>query len=79
MDRLFSDSKIVKNLLTCGKWDVQFALKQPTAGYAPAMTAEPAGNGNASGYVLNKGLETAVKLNYYDMASGNWYAHETGD
>ena len=43
------------------------------------MTAEPAGNGNASGYVLNKGLETAVKLNYYDMASGNWYAPETGD
>lgn len=79
LDRLFSDSKIVKNLLPCGKWDVQFALKQPTAGYAPAMTAEPAGNGNASGYVLNKGLETAVKLNYYDMASGNWYAPETGD
>lgn len=79
LDRLFSDSKIVKNLLPCGKWDVQFALKQPTAGYAPAMTAEPAGNGNASGYVLNKGLETAVKLNYYDMASGNWYVPETGD
>lgn len=79
LDRLFSDSKIVKNLLPCGKWDVQFALKQPTAGYAPAMTAEPAGDGNASGYVLNKGLETAVKLNYYDMASGNWYAPETGD
>lgn len=79
LDRLFSDSKIVKNLLPCGKWDVQFALKQPTAGYAPAMIAEPAGNGDNSGYLLNKGLETAVKLNYYDMASGNWYAPETGN
>lgn len=78
LDRLFSDSKIVKNLLPCGKWDVQFALEQPAAGYAPAMTAEPAGNGDNSGYLLNKGLETAVKLNYYDMASGNWYAPETG-
>ncbi len=79
LDRLFSDSKIVKNLLPCGKWDVQFALEQPAAGYAPAMTAEPAGNGDNSGYLLNKGLETAVKLNYYDMASGNWYAPETGN
>lgn len=79
LDRLFSDSKIVKNLLPCGKWDVQFALKQPTAGYAPAMIAEPAGNGDNSGYLLNKGLETAVQLNYYDMASGNWYAPETGN
>ena len=78
LDRLFSDSKIVKNLLPCGKWDVQFALDQPT-GYKPAMTAEPAGNGDNSGYLLNKGLETAVKLNYYDMASGNWYAPETGN
>lgn len=79
LDRLFSDSKIVKNLLPCGKWDVQFALKQPAAGYAPAMIAEPAGNGDNSGYLLNKGLETAVKLNYYDMESGNWYAPETGN
>ena len=79
LNRIFSDSKIVKNLLPCGKWDVQFALKQPTAGYAPAMIAEPAGNGDNSGYLLNKGLETAVKLNYYDMASGNWYAPETGN
>lgn len=76
--RLFSDSKIVKNLLPCGKWDVQFALEQPATGYAPAMTAEPAGNGDNSGYMLNKGLETAVQLNYYNMASGNWYAPETG-
>lgn len=79
LNRIFSDSKIVKNLLPCGKWDVQFALKQPTAGYAPAMIAEPAGNGDNSGYLLNKGLETAVQLNYYDMASGNWYAPETGN
>ena len=79
LNRIFSDSKIVKNLLPCGKWDVQFALEQPAAGYAPAMTAEPAGNGDNSGYLLNKGLETAVKLNYYDMASGNWYAPETGN
>ena len=79
LDRLFSDSKIVKNLLPCGKWDVQFALEQPAAGYAPAMIAEPAGNGDNSGYLLNKGLETAVQLNYYDMASGNWYAPETGN
>lgn len=77
LNRIFSDSKIVKNLLPCGKWDVQFALDQPTD-YKPAMTAEPAGNGDNSGYLLNKGLETAVKLNYYDMASGNWYAPETG-
>lgn len=77
LDRLFSDSRIVKNLLPCGKWDVQFALDQPTD-YKPAMTAEPAGNGDNSGYLLNKGLETAVKLNYYNMASGNWYAPETG-
>lgn len=74
LDRLFSDSKIVKNLLPCGKWDVQFALTQPTAGYAPAMIAEPAGNGDNSGYLLNKGVETAVKLVYGESMGENWYA-----
>ena len=38
LDRLFADSKPVTNLLPCGKWDIQFAKKQPATGYAPALT-----------------------------------------
>ena len=29
LDRLFYDSKPVKDMLPCGKWDIQFAKKQP--------------------------------------------------
>ena len=75
LHRIFSDSTIVKNLLPCGKWDVQFALEQPTAGYAPAMIAEPAGNGDNSGYLLNKkDAGTAVQLVYGASMGDNWYA-----
>lgn len=80
LDRLFADSKPVTNLLPCGKWDIQFAKKQPATGYAPALTGgnEPAGEADVTGYTLKKGLWDAVKLNYTNMGS-NWYAPATSN
>ena len=80
LDRLFSKSRIVKNLLPCGKWDVQFALTQPTTGYAPAMNTEYAADGEHGGYVLEDDDDVmAVELRYSGMASDNWYAPETAN
>ena len=78
LDRLFSDSKPVKDMLPCGKWDIQFAKKQPATGYAPALTGntEPAGETDKTGYTLKKGALDAVQLNYNGMGD-NWYAPET--
>lgn len=75
LDRLFADSKTVKNLLPCGAWDIQFAEKQPAKdyGYAVAATTVPAAD--ATGHQLVKGLETAVQLNY--AAGEPWYAPAT--
>ena len=80
LDRLFADSKPVKNMLPCGKWDIQFAKKQPATGYAPALTGgnEPAGEADVTGYTLKKGLLDAVKLNYTNMGN-NWYAPATAN
>ena len=80
LDRLFADSKPVTNLLPCGKWDIQFAKKQPATGYAPALTGgnEPAGENDVTGYTLKKGLLDAVKLNYTGMGN-NWYAPATSN
>lgn len=84
LDRLFSNSRIVKNLLPCGKWDVQFAPEQPAAtaaaGYAPAMNTEYAADGEHGGYVLQDDDDMmAVELRYSGMASDNWYAPETAN
>lgn len=75
LDRLFADSKTVKNLLPCGAWDIQFAKEQPAKdyGYAVAATTVPAAD--ATGHQLVKGLETAVQLNY--AAGEPWYAPAT--
>ena len=78
LDRLFADSKPVKNMLPCGKWDLQFAKTQPTTGYTPALTGnkEPAVDNDLTGYTLKKGAVEAVKLNYNNMGN-NWYAPAT--
>ena len=75
LDRLFADSKVVKNLLPCGAWDIQFAKEQPAKdyGYAVAATTVPAAD--ATGHQLVKGLQTAVQLNY--AAGEPWYAPAT--
>ena len=80
LDRLFADSKPVKNMLPCGKWDIQFAKTQPATGYAPALTGgkEPAGESDVTGYTLKKNLLDAVKLNYTGMGN-NWYAPATSN
>ena len=75
LDRLFADSKTVKNLLPCGAWDIQFAKEQPAKdyGYAVAATTVPAAD--ATGHQLVKGLQTAVQLNY--AAGEPWYESAT--
>lgn len=70
LDRLFADSKVVKNMLECGKWDIQFAKTQPANGYASGAVTVP--SADAAGHSLVKGLETAVQLNY--AAGTPWYA-----
>lgn len=70
LDRLFADSKVVKNMLECGKWDIQFAGEQPANGYKSG--AKPVPSTDAAGHKLVKGLETAVQLNY--AAGEPWYA-----
>ena len=70
LDRLFADSKVVKNMLECGKWDIQFAKTQPANGYASGAVTVP--SADAAGHSLVKGLNTAVQLNY--AAGTPWYA-----
>lgn len=70
LDRLFADSKVVKNMLKCGKWDIQFAKTQPANGYASGAVTVP--SADAAGHSLVKGLTTAVQLNY--AAGTPWYA-----
>ena len=69
LDRLFADSKVVKNMLECGKWDIQFAKTQPANGYASGAVTVP--SADAAGHSLVKGLNTAVQLNY--AAGTPWY------
>ncbi len=77
LDRLFADSKIVKNMLPCGKWDLQFAEeKQPNGYKVPFTSGEPAKDGDTRGYYLEKGTETAVSLNFNGMGD-NWYGPAT--
>lgn len=70
LDRLFADSKVVKNMLECGKWDIQFAKTQPANGYASGALTVP--SADAAGHSLVKGMNTAVQLNY--AAGTPWYA-----
>ena len=80
LDRLFAEYKPVKNMLPCGKWDIQFAKTQPATGYAPALTgnAEPAPDNDVTGYTLKNGVADAVKLNYNGMGN-NWYVPATSN
>ena len=71
LDRLFADSKVVKNMLECGKWDIQFAKTQPANGYASGAVTVPSAD-DAAGHSLVKGMNTAVQLNY--AAGTPWYA-----
>ena len=70
LDRLFADSKVVKNMLKCGTWDIQFAKTQPANGYASGAVTVP--SADAAGHSLVKGQSTAVQLNY--AAGTPWYA-----
>lgn len=70
LDRLFADSKVVKNMLECGTWDIQFAKTQPANGYASGAVTVP--SADAAGHSLVKGMNTAVQLNY--AAGTPWYA-----
>lgn len=70
LDRLFADSKVVKNMLKCGTWDIQFAKTQPANGYASGAVTVP--SADAAGHSLVKGMNTAVQLNY--AAGTPWYA-----
>lgn len=76
LDRLFNESKPVKDLLPCGKWDIQFTHDQKIP-YSPAQFNEPAGMGNDMGYRLysNSG-NLAVTMNYNGMGD-NWYKAAT--
>ena len=80
LDRLFAEYKPVKNMLPCGKWDIQFAKTQPATGYAPALNGnvEPAPDNDVMGYTLKNGAADAVKLNYNGMGN-NWYAPATSN
>lgn len=57
---------IVKNMTSCGSWDLQFCKDNQQAGYAPQTygTAEPdmSTTANIAGYNLVKGLDKAAKL-----------------
>lgn len=76
LDRIFNESKPVKDLLPCGKWDIQFTHDQNIP-YSPAQFNEPAGMGNGMGYFLySNGGQLAVKMNYNGMGD-NWYKAAT--
>lgn len=76
LDRIFNESKPVKDLLPCGKWDIQFTHDQNIP-YSPAQFNEPAGMGNDMGYFLySNGGQLAVKMNYNGMGD-NWYKAAT--
>lgn len=72
LDRLFADSKVVKNMLACGKWDIQFAKKQPANGYTSGAVTVPSADAAGHSLVMVKGMNTAVQLNY--AAGTPWYA-----
>lgn len=67
-DRLFADNQIVKNMLPCGKWDLQFAPTQDVLGsfagvnYTYQSTINPTGNISTAVSTPNNGyMLTAVK------------------
>lgn len=74
MNLFTSGHPIVKDMLACGEWDLQFAKTQPVTGYAPTMTSEPAIT-KATGYDLKKGATLAADLTYGDGTAENWYAY----
>lgn len=74
MNLFTSGHPIVKDMLACSEWDLQFAKTQPVTGYAPTMTSEPAMT-KATGYDLKKGATLAADLTYGDGTAENWYAY----
>ncbi len=79
LDRLFVNSKVLKNMISCGKWDIQFSKSGQPTGYSVPVVNEPAValghgtmSGNTNGYLLQRGAMPAVHLNYIGMGN-NWY------
>lgn len=56
--RLFSDKKVVKEMLKCGQWDVQFATDQPAKGYNGAKTV-PTDDKSGHSLMLNNTMQAA--------------------
>ena len=88
LDILFTDSKIVKDMLKCGKWDIQWAEAGQPEGYGIFKGAvaqkEPIAAGadrNDVAYTLKKKSATAVENAVEMIVDGNktdkWYAPET--
>ncbi len=57
--RLFSDDKVVKEMLECGQWDVQFAAVQPTENYGSGATTVPSADKSGHSLMLNKTQQAA--------------------
>lgn len=57
--RLFSDDKVVKEMLECGQWDVQFAAVQPTENYGSGATTVPSADESGHSLMLNKTQQAA--------------------
>lgn len=57
--RLFSDKKVVKEMLECGQWDVQFAAVQPTENYGSGATTVPSADKSGHSLMLNKTQQAA--------------------
>jgi len=82
LNQLFSDDIVMKNLLPCGKWDIQFARDQKVNDnvYAPVLLKEPALDGNQAGYSLKTvGGTTAVTITISKDGKNsenknNWFA-----
>lgn len=75
--RLFSDKKVVKEMLECGQWDVQFAAVQPTENYGSGATTVPSADESGHSLMLNKTQQAAwLKVN---GGQAPWYGvMETG-
>ncbi len=57
--RLFSDKKVVKEMLECGQWDVQFAAVQPTENYGSGATTVPSADKSGHSLMLNNTMQAA--------------------
>lgn len=84
LDAAGSPKFIVKNIPSCGTWDMQFSVSQPVSGYAPNYTGtEPNKDKDPyatfPAYQLVKGTSKALQLNW-DEGHTSWcgnLAHKT--